>query len=272
MTETRQTPADFAALADAGWAALERESLHGWDARFASGVTKRANSAWARSVPGVSDAPDTPDASPEALAAIEAAYRRRGLAPAFQLAADDPVGARLIGRGYRAADETLVLAASLAPDLTSGLTPDLQADADVTLADAPDDEWLSVWWAVDGRGGAAELETARRILAGTPALYAGLRLSGALVSVARLALVGSWGGLYCVATLPEQRRRGHSRRVIGTLLAAARQHGVTDAWLQVLAGNRGAIALYTGRFGFTEVDRYRYFVGTARPLPAAVCR
>jgi ribosomal protein S18 acetylase RimI-like enzyme len=237
---------DFAALADAAWPALERERVLGWETRFASGVTKRANSAWATG--------SGADASAEALAAIESAYRRRGLPPLFQLGGGESAVQQLLTeRGYRRVDETLVLAASVAPDL--------RVEAGVTIADEPDDEWLATWWAVDGRGGAAELSVARRILMGAPALYAGLRMDGALVSVARLALVGEWGGLYCVATLPEHRRRGHSARVVASLLAAGRERGVTDAWLQVLAGNAGAIALYSGRFGFAEVERYCYLVG-----------
>jgi len=236
---------DFAALADAAWPALEREAVCGWEARFASGVTKRANSAWARDA--------SADSSPAALSAVEGLYRARGLVPTFQLACTDAAESALIGRGYRVVDETLVLAASV--------TPDLRAATGVTIAGEPDDEWLAAWWAVDGRGGAAELEIARRILTGTPALYAAARVGGAIVSVARLALVGAWGGLYCVTTLAEHRRRGHSARVMESLLAAGGERGVADAWLQVRAANAGAIALYSGRFGFAEVDRYRYLVG-----------
>ena len=236
----------MAALANAGWAALERQRAHGWELRFAAGVTKRANSAWP--VDGVADA------SAEALAAVERFYRSRGLRPIFQLSsADGEALLRLLERGYRVVDETLVLAASVPRALAS--------DPEVTIAEEPDAAWLSAWWAVDGRGGDAELDVARRIMLGTPALYAALRMDGAVVSVARLALVDTWGGLYCVATLPDYRRRGFGARVVRALLAAGAARGVTDAWLQVLAANEGARALYTGRFGFRETERYRYLVG-----------
>jgi len=259
LPETAVPQTDFATLADAAWPALERVRVSAWQVRFAEGVTRRANSAW----PAGGEA----DASPSALAAVESAYRERGLPPLFQLSGNDgAVRQRLIGRGYRVADETLVLAASVAPLL------DTSTDAAVELADEPSAEWLAVWWAVDGRGGDAELDVARRILTGVPALYAGLRVDGAVVSVARLALVGGgWGGLYTVATLPDHRRRGYSERVVRALLAAGAARGVRDAWLQVLASNSGAIALYS-RVGFTEAGRYSYVVGRLAVPPAAACR
>jgi ribosomal protein S18 acetylase RimI-like enzyme len=241
----------MAALADAGWAALERQHAHGWELRFASGVTKRANSAWP--VAG------TADASTAAIAAVERRYLARGLRPVFQLAADDEEALLgLVGRGYRVVDETLVMTAAVPAPAAAARDPE------VVIAEEPDAEWLAAWWAVDGRGGEAELEVARRIMLGTPALYAAVRAGGAVASVARLALVGAWGGLYCVATLPAQRRRGHGARVVGALLAAAAERGVTDAWLQVLAGNESALALYSGRFGFHEAGRYRYLVAPRR--------
>ncbi|GAA4159061.1 GNAT family N-acetyltransferase [Gryllotalpicola daejeonensis] len=244
---TELSAIDFAALADTGWPTLERAGVAGWQVRTAGGVTKRANSAWSAGCAA--------DASPDALAAVERAYRERALPPIFQLAgAEAAVRAALVGRGYRLVDETLVLAASLAS------LADQPRDIDIAITRAPDDDWLGAWWAVDGRGGAAELEIARQIVTGVPALYASLRVDGAVASVARLALVDTWGGLYCVATLPEFRRRGYGERVTRALLAAGAERGVTDAWLQVVARNDGALALYS-RLGFAEVDRYEYLVG-----------
>jgi ribosomal protein S18 acetylase RimI-like enzyme len=74
-----------------------------------------------------------------------------------------------------------------------------------------------------------------------------------------------------VATLPDHRRRGYSEHVVRALLAAGAARGVRDAWLQVLASNSGAIALYS-RVGFTEAGRYSYLVGRLAVPPAAACR
>jgi len=77
------------------------------------------------------------------------------------------------------------------------------------------------------------------------------------VAVARLAVVGSWGGLYCMAVRPDARRRGLGVAVLHELFDRARQLGVTDTWLHVRAENDGARRLYQ-RTGFTEVAQYHY--------------
>ena len=45
----------------------------------------------------------------------------------------------------------------------------------VSIAGAPSDDWMALWWSVDGRGDDAEREIARQILTGAPALYASLQ-------------------------------------------------------------------------------------------------
>ncbi|ERK67898.1 ribosomal-protein-alanine acetyltransferase domain protein, partial [Leifsonia aquatica ATCC 14665] len=74
----------------------------------------------------------------------------------------------------------------------------------------------------------------------------------------RLALVGGWGGLYAVATLPSARRRGLARALTTALAREAAAHGVDRLWLQVVADNSAAIALYES-LGFVPASRYEYW-------------
>jgi len=60
------------------------------------------------------------------------------------------------------------------------------------------------------------------------------------------------------ATLPEYRRLGLARRLLAALMAAAREVGARQAWLQVEAANLGAIQLYEG-MGFETAYRYHYW-------------
>ena len=64
-------------------------------------------------------------------------------------------------------------------------------------------------------------------------------------------------GLFEIATLAEEQRRGHARRLILSALKWARQRGAYRGWLQVETANAAALALYRS-LGFREVYRYHY--------------
>lgn len=238
-------------LADRGWPALEREPFDAWTLRASSGVTNRANSVL------------TAGPVAELGAAVDAAehwYAARSLPAVFQVSPASPpgLGALLAARGYREHSQTDVLVAERA-----GVPP---VDGDgIRIDGEPGEAWIDTWWSVDGRGGEAERAVAARILTGGPALYASAGDPAAPDAVARLALVGEWGGLFAVATRPEARRRGLARALAGALAAAAAGHGVERLWLQVLAGNAAAHALYAS-LGFRRASGYAYW---SRPLDQA---
>ncbi len=134
----------------------------------------------------------------------------------------------------------------------------------VEISTVPSDEWLELWWSVDGRGVPAERETARSILAGCLSLYALVRSDdGVPAAVGRLALpptresASSWGGLYCMATRTDARRRGHALRIMQALLQEGAARNLAGYWLLVTAANSGARQLYA-QAGFQEACRYLY--------------
>jgi ribosomal protein S18 acetylase RimI-like enzyme len=231
-------------LADRGWPALEREPLDGWTLRASAGVTNRANSVL------------TAGPVADLAAAVDAAerwYAARALPPVFQVSPASPPDLRalLAERGYRERSPTDVLVAER-HEVSS-------VDAHgIRIDDAPGEAWLDTWWSVDGRGGEAERAVAARILTGGPALYASAGDPTVPDAVARLALAGEWGGLYAVATRPEARRRGLARALAEALASAAAEHGVRRLWLQVLADNAAAQALYAS-LGFRPASTYAYW-------------
>ncbi|NUU30210.1 GNAT family N-acetyltransferase [Arthrobacter sp. C9C5] len=242
------------ALMDAAWPAADREESGGWVLRAASGVTQRANSVW----------PRQPGADPHAqLAALRDArlwYRSRRQPLIFQVFDDPrsaPLNALLDAEGFTRQSETLVL-------VRDGGTPAPGSGRGVELSKEPSGEWLQLWWSVDGRGDETALEVARGILTGCPSLYALVRDDdGAPAAVGRLAVPvvepGSprWGGLYCMATRPDARRRGYAARVLHALLGEDTRLGLAGYWLLVTAANTGAQELYA-RAGFEESGRYLY--------------
>ena len=250
------------ALMDAAWPAPERHDTGEWVLRAAGGVTQRANSVWPR-MPAADDAAAVRDAA--------SWYRLRRLPVIYQIFDHDgaaPLNAELDSLGYTRQSETLVMSRPAEP------LDGLPASADVEISEHPSVEWLELWWSVDGRGGAGELETAREILTGCPALYALVRDDdGGPAAVGRLAVVtggtadpggaadpgaaGSWGGLYCMATRPDSRRRGYATRIQQALFSAGAERGLAGYWLLVMASNTPARELYA-RAGFYEVSRYYY--------------
>ncbi|PPG76168.1 MULTISPECIES: GNAT family N-acetyltransferase [unclassified Rathayibacter] len=249
-------------LAADAWPALVRRPLGPWELRASAGVTKRANSVLASG--------DVVDQE-AALDTAEAFAREHGIAPLVQIGPPSPAGLTglLAARGAAPIDRTLVLTGSVQEALavlptTSGSAPSGSAPRPrVRLAPAPDEDWLALWWSVDGRGGAEERAVAERILAGCPSSYA-LAVDGdGPAATGRLAVVTApdgelWGGLFALATRPDARRRGLASAVIRALLEDASGRGVARFWLQVLAENAGARRLYAS-LGCRESSWYEYW-------------
>ncbi|MEV7132017.1 GNAT family N-acetyltransferase [Arthrobacter sp. NPDC093128] len=249
----RQTTPALEAFMDAAWPAPDREEFGGWVLRAAGGVTQRANSIWPRS---------EPEGSPhERLALLREArawYRNRRLPVIFQVfddARSSALNAVLDEEGFTRQSETLILVRGAGGDAPA-------PDAGVELSAQPTEEWLRLWWRVDGRGDGESLATARGILEGCRSLYAMVRDDdGVPAAVGRLAVppggADSRGGLYCMATRPDARRRGYANRVLRSLLGAGAAQGLDGYWLLVTAANSGARELYA-RAGFREAGRYLY--------------
>ncbi|UKA60856.1 GNAT family N-acetyltransferase [Arthrobacter sp. FW306-2-2C-D06B] len=244
-------------LMDRAWPAPDREDTGGWVMRAAGGVTQRANSVWPR------------EQASDHESAVRAAtqwYRSRRLPLIFQAFDDERsagLNAVLDAQRFTRQSETLIMVRP------GGIHPYAPRDGwsnDVEISEEPSEEWLRLWWSVDGRGGDAELEIARKILVSCPSVYALVRDDdGAPAAVGRLALVDGKGGVYCMATAAGHRRRGFGQRVLDALLTAGSRRGVAEFWLLVMASNTGAQALYEGA-GFTERGRYLY--RQARPQRA----
>ena len=239
-------------LMDAAWPAADREETGGWVLRAASGVTQRANSVW----------PREPGGDPHGLLArlreARLWYRNRRQPLIFQVFEDPryaPLNAVLDEERFTRQSETLVL-------VRDGGTEPLIADPGIEISARPSAEWMRLWWSVDGRGDDAALAVARGILEGCPSLYALVRDDdGGPAAVGRLAIPpggeGGAGGLYCLATRPDARRRGYASLILQALLREGAARGLGSYWLLVMASNARARGLYQ-RAGFQIATRYLY--------------
>lgn len=253
--EARARWLDAASLA--AWPAVTTLDIDGWLLRFAGGYTKRANSATPLA-PAVGDDPA------RTIAAVEAAYRTRGLPPIVRLPSFAPAAldSLLADRGYRLLDPSLVLARPLdAADRTAAASLRAVGDADA---------WLAAHDALAGPRPAAATAAHRRILRLLPGrpCFAALAdpVDGRLVAAGLGVLVEGRLGVFDVVTDPTRRRRGHARRLLGALLAWGVAAGAEEAFLQVVAANAPARRLYDG-LGFRLAYRYHYRAPETPPAP-----
>jgi GNAT superfamily N-acetyltransferase len=226
---------------------LEVSDVGPWQVGLSGGFTRRGNSALLLGDPAHALG---------SLDAVEEVYREAGRPPILRTGTDRspaPPPPELVDeldrRGYRTVSTTRVLARPVA-----GAAPPADG-VRVTAADAPDDAWLSGWLGTKAATTAVDVDLARRLLTGSPAVYLTAADAGGVVGTIRAARAEPWVGLSCLAVDPSARRRGLGRRLTAAAIAA--QPGVARAFLQVEVRNVAALALYRD-LGFVEVDEYTY--------------
>ncbi len=124
--------------------------------------------------------------------------------------------------------------------------------------------WLADFAAVGGTGADKVSETAlaalRVSLERVPVELLALSIrdaTGEAMAVLLGVCDGDLIGIFDVATAPRHRRKGLAGRLVRAALAYGARAGAKKAWLQVVADNKPARALYAG-FGFTPAYQYHY--------------
>ena len=241
------------------WPALQQVLLDGWVLRFSKGFTRRANSV----------TPVYPSTQPPLpkVRYCENLYAREGLPTLFRLTSlgDAALDRVLADRGYESDGRTRVLhrpfeTGTFAPGpgfalVAVGSFLDTYAELS-GLRGHLEGDGLDPETAVNLHG-----SVLRAIRAET--VFGVLADGGEPVACGMAVVEGELAGLFDIVTGPAVRRRGYGRLLVRSLLAHAAAMGATRAYLQVVADNSPALALY-GDLGFEPLYEYWYRASPGR--------
>jgi GNAT superfamily N-acetyltransferase len=187
-----------------------------------------------------------------AIAEIEAAYRDRGLKPAFRVA-DVPsleaVREELARRGFSPQQPTIFKTGSVAQLAVF-------SEGSARILDRPDEAWGAVFLGegFDPADGAHRVAALTRSPA---ALYGAAGDGGDTQAVGVMSFGQGWAGVHGMRTAPAHRGKGLASAILGALGRAAQARGVERVCLQVEEANP-ARRIYRAA-GFTPIWRYHYW-------------
>ncbi|QHE88928.1 GNAT family N-acetyltransferase [Hydrogenophaga sp. BPS33] len=195
--------------------------------------------------------------------AIRERYTAAGLAPVFRLP-EVPAfeaGLHLLrAQGFEPHQTTFTQTCATAA-LAQARVPAMR----VELADTPDAAWMAMYLGecldpVDGAHRARSLSRA----VGTR--FASLRENGETVACGAASFSHGWLGVHGMRTAAAHRGRGLAGALMRAMAQEAQRQGIAHTFLQVDAGNTGALALYR-RLGFQSAWAYAYW--RRAPVPHA---
>lgn len=228
------------------WPAFEVAVVEGWLLRFASGYSKRANSA-SPLVPGA-------DLDAGLVDHIVGRFRRAGITPTFRLTGLEAPGveATLAAHGLVDHDPTRCMVAPL--------DGDEEPEPAVQIASQPSPAWIREAALAYG-GDKADRDLLAMIVGRIRerAAFATLVLDDRPVAWGLGVTERGFTGLYDIVVAPDLRGLGLGRQVVRSLMAWGRTHGADRAYLQVRESNEVARALYAS-LGFEDAYRYTHRV------------
>lgn len=230
--------------------ALQTVMYDGWSVRFGGGFTLRVNCANPM-YPGRLEAAEKIDQ-------VEALYGAKGM-PAMVKVHDgmadrDTVNAELASRGYEEQRRGNIFICDLEKHPPKGSD---KAVVEHQLTD----QWLGSFLDMNGTTEPVQRAAAIAMIKNIamPTLAASIVEDGRIVACGLGVYERGHVGLYDIFVDPSCRRRGLGAEICSQIMLEGRKMGAHRAYLQVLADNHGARALYHG-LGYEDSYEYWFMV------------
>lgn len=212
--------------------ALKTQLYDGWILRFSSGYTNRANSV----------NPLYPSTLPleEKVEVCEGFYTKQKLPTVFKLTEASPPGldAILDARGYDIVTPTYLF--------TNHAQPSGKASKDVTITHAIEPAWRADFFRLNGLADTGKIATASAMMDNIQGdvLCARMVEGGQTIACGLCVVERGYAGLYDIVVDAAHRGRGHGFALCSALGLEAANVGAHAMYLQVVAANAPAVALY----------------------------
>jgi GNAT superfamily N-acetyltransferase len=191
----------------------------------------------------------------DALEYVVGWYAEQGQPAMIRVVSGSNIGAELDRRGWGTDRAAVFQTFTVARLLRSLEARGHGVGGAVRTTTAPPTSWLARY-----EGGAHTPIALQLLTGGADVVFATIEVAdstAAAVAIGRAAVEPPWAGFAAIEVDPEMRRQGHARAVMVTLTEWAASRGAVRAWLEVLADNHPALALYAS-LGFTDHHRYSY--------------
>ena len=231
--------------------ALQTQLWDGWVLRFSGGYTNRANSVNLL----------YPSALPfeEKIPFCERIYTAQGLPTVFKITDAAPIGldAHLAARGYEIVTPTRVF--------TCTAPPTGEYHSDVIITKGMGAAWREAYFRLN-KTDPRMIPTASAMMDNIKgnSLCAKIVMEGKTIACGMCVEERGYAGLYDIVVDPAHRRRGLACMLCKSLLIEAAENGANAFYLQVVANNAPAIALYE-KLGFAPGYSYHYRVLKGEP-------
>lgn len=222
--------------------AIHQERYDGWVLRWSDGGSRRANSV------NAVESSSLPIA--DKIMHCEDWFAAREAPPIFRVTplADEALDAALEDSGYKRSSPTAVMTATSAG---------FEAHHGVRVADYPSPAWLGCIASVSGEPQSLHELQHQLTSSGGQNRFASISAGDKIVAIGMSLDLDGYTTIYNMNTVPGNRRRGHARNILNTLLAAGVAAGSDRAVLQVTWENTAAMKLYETA-GFSPTYSYHY--------------